>query len=207
MIEGDGPLNIYLFVLGCSKIYCSSMPIGRTIVFFAPSVGSESPLHSAGDFLEARRLSREERARAYLQEARRNLPQQPAHICGGRCARACGHPENDDLCQFTCDVGHFYDASWLAVCRSPQVVPGDVVPGQGLAKKQETAKKQTIFFWGRPPPRSGELGRLLLTGRQRAPTNNYEVSSSTSEHIQDAKSFRERWKTHTRTTCFSEKNR
>ena len=114
-------------------------------------MGSESPLHSAGDFLEARRLSREERARAYLQEARRNLPQQPAHICGGRCARACGHPENDDLRQFTCDVGHFYDASWLAVCRSPQVVPGDVVPGQGLAKKQETAKKQTIFFWGRPP--------------------------------------------------------
>ncbi|CAK9045963.1 unnamed protein product, partial [Durusdinium trenchii] len=73
----------------------------------------EPPLIDVGDFLEARRLSREERARAYLQEARRNLPQQPAHICGGRCARACGHPENDDLRQFTCDVGHFYDVERL----------------------------------------------------------------------------------------------
>ena len=55
------------------------------------------------------------------------------------------------------------------------------------------------FFFD-PPPRSSDLGRLLLTSRQRAPTNNYEVSSSTSEHLQHAESqnkhLRERWKTH-----------
>ena len=116
------------------------------------------------------------------------------HISGNghsplTCANVNGNGDGNAIRSVSC--GSFMPFTLWPVgawCPTGSTSGGVGQKRRGSAKKEGYHKNTTLINVGRTPPRSSELGRLLLTSRQRTPTNNYEVSSSTSERLQHAKS-------------------